>query len=138
MIMRRDSGNEERHLENYILSSEHCIFNPIVCDYCSVDNSDTMSDITSVEFEVFGKVQGVFFRKYTQSKANELGLKGWCQNTPTGTVIGVIEGPPAAVAEMKHWLETTGSPSSRIDRVDFKDLSTTLSYYSYSDFSIRK
>ena len=29
-----------------------------------------------LDFEVFGKVQGVFFRKYTQKKGNELGLRG--------------------------------------------------------------
>ncbi|KAL1456465.1 hypothetical protein WDU94_001196 [Cyamophila willieti] len=97
-----------------------------------------MSNMQSVEFEVFGKVQGVFFRKYTQQKANELGLTGWCENTSLGTVIGVIHGPEEAVEEMKEWLRTTGSPSSRIDRVDFKDVSSTSSQSSYFDFSIKR
>lgn len=30
--------------------------------------------------KVHGKVQGVFFRKYTQRKAMELGLVGWVKN----------------------------------------------------------
>lgn len=99
-------------------------------------NRDKMS-LETVEFEVFGKVQGVFFRKYTATKANELGLKGWCRNTSEGTVVGVIQGPPEAVADMKYWLQHTGSPSSRIDRVQFKDSSTSSSD-SFSEFSIRR
>lgn len=34
------------------------------------------------DFEVFGKVQGVFFRKFTQNKANELKVRGFIQNSP--------------------------------------------------------
>lgn len=35
-----------------------------------------MSKLVSCEFEVFGKVQGVFFRKYTEKKSIILGLRG--------------------------------------------------------------
>ncbi|CAG8773656.1 6327_t:CDS:2, partial [Acaulospora morrowiae] len=31
----------------------------------------------SLTYEVFGKVQGVFFRKFTREKAIELKLVGW-------------------------------------------------------------
>jgi len=34
-----------------------------------------------VSFEIFGKVQGVFFRKHTQQTASALGLRGHVQNT---------------------------------------------------------
>ena len=37
--------------------------------------------LQAVDFEVFGKVQGVFFRKYTQRQAVELGVRGWIMNT---------------------------------------------------------
>ncbi|KAJ8964672.1 hypothetical protein NQ314_004704 [Rhamnusium bicolor] len=56
--------------------------------------------LVSVDFEVFGKVQGVFFRKYTEQQANRLGLKGWCMNTHQDTVKGVVEGTPSKVNEM--------------------------------------
>ncbi len=59
---------------------------------------------------VFGKVQGwyafndkisgVFFRKYTEKKGNELGLVGWVQNTPKGTVIGDAQGPVDSLEKM--------------------------------------
>ncbi|EWM23714.1 kinase domain protein [Nannochloropsis gaditana] len=48
-------------------------------------------------WEVFGKVQGVFFRKYTKMKAQELGVCGWCMNTGGGTVIGSAEGSPESL-----------------------------------------
>ena len=37
--------------------------------------------LTRCSFEVFGKVQGVFFRKYTKQQAQALGVTGWCRNT---------------------------------------------------------
>jgi len=36
---------------------------------------DTMSHLVRLDFEAFGKVQGVFFRKYTQKKAKELNVR---------------------------------------------------------------
>ncbi len=58
------------------------------------------SSLVAVKFEVFGKVQRVFFRKYTEARAKELGLRGWCENTPTGSVQGELEGPLDRVKEM--------------------------------------
>ena len=45
-----------------------------------------------LEYEVFGKVQGVFFRKYTKKEADKLKLTGWVMNTDKGTVVGVADG----------------------------------------------
>lgn len=51
-----------------------------------------MSAVTQCRFEVFGRVQGVSFRAFTQKEAKELGLVGWCMNNSTGTVVGEIQG----------------------------------------------
>jgi hypothetical protein len=40
--------------------------------------------LLSSNFEVFGKVQGVFFRKHTKIAADRLHLVGWCENTDAG------------------------------------------------------
>ncbi len=40
---------------------------------------------------VKGKVQGVWFRKYTSDKANEMQLKGFIQNESNGDVYIEIE-----------------------------------------------
>lgn len=91
--------------------------------------------LKTVEFEVFGKVQKVFFRKCTQEQGKQLGLRGWCQNTLKGTVIGAIQGPPEKVTEMKKWLTNVGSPASCIDKVEFKNESE-ITDYTYANFEI--
>ena len=69
---------------------------------------------------VHGRVQGVFFRDYTQRQAEILGLVGWVRNLPDGTVETVFEGEADEVAAMCRWLET-GSPMSQVTRVDCRE-----------------
>ncbi|XP_060649867.1 acylphosphatase-1-like [Drosophila nasuta] len=78
-----------------------------------------MASVFACEFEVFGKVQGVYFRRHAEIKAKTLGLRGWCMNTASGTVRGYIEGPRVEVNLMKEWLKTTGSPSSNVQKAVF-------------------
>merc|ERR1719310_2734627 len=82
--------------------------------YHDISPATRVMSLLAVEFEVFGKVQGVFFRKYTNEKALSLGLMGWVKNTRDGTVRGEMEGETSFVSAMKTWLEKTGSPMSRI------------------------
>uniref|UniRef100_A0A1I8Q354 acylphosphatase n=1 Tax=Stomoxys calcitrans TaxID=35570 RepID=A0A1I8Q354_STOCA len=89
------------------------------------------------DFEVFGKVQGVFFRKYTEIKAKELGLHGWVRNTPRKTVKGQLEGTLLELNEMKHWLSVKGSPKSHVDKAVFGALKP-LNTYTFSTFTINK
>ncbi|XP_064002045.1 acylphosphatase-2 isoform X1 [Pogoniulus pusillus] len=79
------------------------------------------SALKSVDYEVFGRVQGVCFRMYTEEEAKKLGLVGWVKNTSQGTVTGQVQGPEDKVNEMKSWLSKVGSPSSRIDRTNFSN-----------------
>ncbi len=46
------------------------------------------------------QVQKVYFRKYTQEQAQQLGLVGWVMNTPAGSVAGEMQGPPQKVRDM--------------------------------------
>ncbi|XP_031347337.1 acylphosphatase-2-like isoform X2 [Photinus pyralis] len=93
--------------------------------------------LLSVEFEVFGRVQGVFFRKFTQQEAKKLGLKGWCMNTESGTVQGVMEGNDDKINEMKKWLETIGSPLSKIEKTDFRN-QKEITELTFSNFSVKR
>ncbi|XP_007577072.1 PREDICTED: acylphosphatase-2-like isoform X1 [Poecilia mexicana] len=77
------------------------------------------SGLESVDFEIFGHVQGVCFRMYTEKEGLRLGLVGWVKNTAAGTVVGQAQGPAAMVEEMKFWLSKEGSPTSRITRARF-------------------
>jgi len=95
------------------------------------------SRLIALEYEVFGKVQGVFFRKYTDKQASKLGVRGWIMNTKNQTVKGELEGPADKIMEMKNWLQITGSPSSRIDKAVFNN-EKEIEKYTFEHFGIRK
>eukprot|EP00899_Mesostigma_viride_P003492 jgi/Mesvir1/13143/Mv06112-RA.1 len=96
-----------------------------------------MAGLGKFSFEVFGKVQGVFFRKYTKKEAEKLGLCGWVMNTPTGTVVGEVQGALTALATMKHWLGHTGSPKSKIEKLVVKN-EVRIKELECKGFEIRK
>ncbi|XP_030040919.1 acylphosphatase-2 [Manduca sexta] len=93
--------------------------------------------LMTTDFEVFGKVQGVYFRKHTQRKATELGLKGWVMNTAQGTVIGQLQGQQGAIEDMKNWLEKVGSPKSKIEKASFRNESP-INNCAFRNFDIRR
>ncbi|XP_038633639.1 acylphosphatase-1-like [Scyliorhinus canicula] len=95
------------------------------------------AQLLSLDFEVFGKVQGVFFRKHTQKEAKRLGLAGWVENTPQGTVRGQLQGAGAQVRVMQAWLRDTGSPKSKIDQAQFNN-QKQIQRREFSDFQIIK
>ncbi|XP_060105132.1 acylphosphatase-2 [Heteronotia binoei] len=77
--------------------------------------------LISVDYEVFGHVQGVCFRMYAEEKARRVGVVGWVRNSRQGTVTGQVQGPEDKVNEMKAWLSSVGSPSSHIEKADFSN-----------------
>jgi acylphosphatase len=95
------------------------------------------SRVVAIGFEVFGKVQGVFFRKFTHSKAEALKLTGFVRNTDDGTVVGEARGPAASVEQFKLWLSTTGSPKSRIERCEVREITAPKDNYG-GKFVIRR
>ena len=70
----------------------------------------------SQKIKVRGTVQGVYFRKYTQAKAEELGLKGWVANRLDGSVDILAMGGIDTMEQFKKWL-WTGSPGSMVGSV---------------------
>ncbi|EDK31926.2 acylphosphatase (macronuclear) [Tetrahymena thermophila SB210] len=93
--------------------------------------------LISFEYVVHGKVQGVFFRKYTKEQADKLGLKGWVMNTPHNTVVGAVQGPVEKAKQMEIWLSTKGSPKSNITKFEKKN-EKNINSYTFNDFEIRK
>lgn len=55
-------------------------------------DSSKPAPLLRFDFEVFGRVQGVSFRAYTQEQAQALGVVGAIQNTAHGTVRGWAQG----------------------------------------------
>lgn len=74
---------------------------------------------TCKRFKVEGRVQGVFFRKYTQEKARELGLEGWVRNCSDGRVETVVMGDEEALLAFEKWL-WQGSPDSKVLKISSK------------------
>ncbi|MCX7606267.1 MAG: acylphosphatase [Bacteroidia bacterium] len=66
---------------------------------------------------VFGKVQGVFFRKYAQKTAHALGVVGFARNELDGSVLIEVEGPPAQLELFLQWAHR-GSPAARVEKVE--------------------
>ena len=60
----------------------------------------------SAEILVSGWVQGVCYRAFTETTANELGLAGHCQNLPDGRVLVEVEGEITVTDELvkKLWI----------------------------------
>ncbi|XP_017781770.1 PREDICTED: acylphosphatase-2 [Nicrophorus vespilloides] len=92
--------------------------------------------IASVEFEVFGQVQGCYFTKYLKEQCEELSVSGWVKNTKKGTLYGIIQGAKANVEMMVIWLSNKGSPGSKIDRCELKNWAN-LAKPEFKGFSIR-
>ncbi len=85
------------------------------------------------EIKVTGRVQGVWFRKFTEEKAKEIGLKGWVKNLPDGSVLTVAQGEVKDLETFIDFLKV-GSPMSRVDKIftsEINDLSD------FDNFSIK-
>jgi len=66
---------------------------------------------------VTGRVQGVFFRAWTQDQARELGVKGWVRNAEDGSVEAHLEGDEAAIKALIDRLHQ-GPPSAEVEDVE--------------------
>jgi acylphosphatase len=49
---------------------------------------------------ISGRVQGVFYRGWTEEAARRLGLRGWVRNLRSGEVEVIVSGPEDAVDEL--------------------------------------
>ncbi len=67
-------------------------------------------------FYISGRVQGVWFRESTRSKAIELGLSGIARNLEDGRVQVLAEGPADALAHLESWLQH-GPPMASVSEV---------------------
>ncbi len=80
-----------------------------------------------------GRVQGVFFRAFTEDTAHTLGLYGWAKNLPDGRVEAVFEGSREAIEKAIRKC-SIGPPSAHVDNVETQWKKATGEF---SSFSIR-
>ncbi|KAE9582858.1 hypothetical protein CGMCC3_g921 [Colletotrichum fructicola] len=67
-----------------------------------------------------GVVQGVGFRYFTQKRASEYGLTGWCRNTDNNKVEGEAQGEEDALKKLLKDLDD-GPRSARVVKLDHED-----------------
>jgi acylphosphatase len=66
---------------------------------------------------VTGKVQGVFYRAFTQKEAQRLHIRGFVRNQSNGDVYIEAEGQDNALLEFINWCKT-GSPNALVKGVN--------------------
>jgi acylphosphatase len=89
-------------------------------------------DKTRARVTVEGRVQGVYFRHYTQEVAHRLDVKGWVRNRRDGSVEALFEGDKKNVDQIIQWCHR-GPSEARVTNV----LTTWENYTGeFDDFSI--
>lgn len=83
---------------------------------------------------ITGQVQGVCYRDFVQVSSNSLGLVGYVQNNPDGSVQVVAEGLPDVLKEFVEYLHE-GSLQAKVDGVAVEWGTATRGF---DDFSIRR
>ena len=80
---------------------------------------------------ISGRVQGVFFRSFTEETARGLGLKGWVRNVSGGDVEAVFEGEKK---DIEHAIDLCykGPPVSHITGIEVKWEDFTGEFKSFS------
>ena len=77
-----------------------------------------MADRQRMTAQVIGRVQGVGFRWWIRSRADELHLTGWVMNDADERQVAVVaEGDPDDLDELERQL-WRGPGSAHVDRVD--------------------
>ncbi|MCD2449639.1 acylphosphatase [Methylicorpusculum oleiharenae] len=77
--------------------------------------------LKQVRILVSGRVQGVYFRAFTQKKAKNLGITGYAKNLSDGRVEIVASGSEDAVDQLIKWCYK-GPITARVDHVETESL----------------
>ena len=77
--------------------------------------SEDKRSMIILKAKVYGKVQGVWFRKYTLDCANRVGIVGTLKNLRGGTVL--VHALGKNLKEFKKYLKI-GSPDSDVNKID--------------------
>jgi len=78
--------------------------------------ADPAADVT-VSVRIRGRVQGVWYRGWTEEEAARRGLRGWVRNRRDGSVEALFCGPAAIVDDMIEACRR-GPPAARVETVE--------------------
>lgn len=85
-----------------------------------------------IRAQVFGKVQGVFYRDSTRAQANALGITGWVKNNRDGSVKLHACGSQEKIKSLIAWLHQ-GPPRAAVTEVVWAEIADER----YQGFVIR-
>ncbi len=85
------------------------------------------------KIRVYGKVQGVWFRKGTQEEAEKIGINGWVKNLPDGSVYIEAEGSEEQLNRLTQWCYR-GTPAANPSNVETEEGNVT----GFTGFEIRR
>ncbi len=83
------------------------------------------------EIKVTGRVQGVWFRKFTEDKAKMMGIKGWVKNTPDGNVLIMVQAEKTDLETFIDYLKI-GPPMARVDKISSSELHVLSDFDNFS------
>jgi len=70
---------------------------------------------------ITGRVQGVGFRYHTRNEALRLGIHGWVENCPDGSVAACLYGSPEKIDSMQAWLRH-GPAGAKVEHASFHSI----------------
>jgi len=91
----------------------------------------------SIHILVSGQVQGVFYRSFTKTAAEKLGITGWVKNLPDGRVEALATGNENKITKFIEELKR-GPPASRVDNVEITEIQPSEIKEKYTDFRISR
>jgi acylphosphatase len=77
--------------------------------------------VKQYEIRIYGRVQGVGFRYSARNQARSLGLKGWVENRPDGSVVTTIQGEEPDCHTYIQWCRE-GSGYSWVERIEMREM----------------
>ena len=77
--------------------------------------------IRKVKILVSGRVQGVYFRLFTQNKAKHFAIKGSAKNLPDGRVEIIAEAENMTIEKFIKWCHK-GPVTARVDHIEITEL----------------
>ncbi|WP_273752594.1 acylphosphatase [Leuconostoc mesenteroides] len=87
----------------------------------------------AIEVDVFGLVQGVGFRWFSQRTAQQHNIVGWVSNQTDGSVKIQAQGSQSDLIDFLSMLEKGPGFYSRVDKV----ITTNIPLFETNDFAIR-
>lgn len=85
----------------------------------------------TVKIEIYGKVQGVFFRASAAKEAEHLNISGWIRNTDSGNVEALVSGEDEKVDSFIQWCRT-GPKKAVVEKVTTEE----LPFQSFDSFKV--